>query len=158
MPFIEPICLTVAGRLVQALAVIDWIQTGPTPDLLADLDSHGAWLAALAADALGRLSQPSALIDVERAVYTPTYLHRSVPSIPTAAGQHSRPRHAELIAERAGAFCLPLGVDQQAAALFADAAERYAAWGATAKVNQLVGPLTACGPRLESAGCLSYSR
>ncbi|KPM57592.1 serine/threonine protein kinase [Frankia sp. R43] len=160
-PF-EASYVIVAGRLLRVLTLARGIRSGhrrpgtehppagrppardplagvPAGDLLKELDETIAWLAARAADApfnflhllyLAQAERAWATDDFQRASYFFDAAHREAIS-------RSRPWHLALILEEAAHFYLSHGLEVAGRLLLVGTRRVYAAWGATAKVNQL---------------------
>jgi signal transduction histidine kinase len=107
--------------------------------LLSELDETTRWLAARAADAPDNFLHLLRWLEAERAWVVGD--HRGAELAFDAARREVagrvRPWHRALITERAARFSLARGLDYAGHELLAQAREHYAAWGASAKVDQL---------------------
>jgi diguanylate cyclase (GGDEF)-like protein len=142
LAFVPGFYVTALARLLQALALTRRLRSTPEEDrahLLSQLDALRDWLAARASDAPDNLAHLVALVDAERAwacgeqwsaaqAFDTALLH--------ASARH-RPWHQAFIAERTGTFLIEQGLQHTGQGVLATAHAAYAAWGATAKVDQL---------------------
>jgi signal transduction histidine kinase len=107
--------------------------------LLSELDVVTRWLADRAADAPENFLHLLRLLEAERAWATGDF--RGAMLAFDAARREvlprQRPWHRALITERAARFRLAHGMERDGYELLAQARQKYLAWGATAKVDQL---------------------
>jgi hypothetical protein len=107
--------------------------------LLTELDRSLEWLRLRAADAPANFSHMARLVEAERAWAVADF--RAAGAAFEAAQRDATactsPRHAALIAERAGRFYLEAGLERYARLLIGDACRLYDDWGASAKVRGL---------------------
>jgi diguanylate cyclase (GGDEF)-like protein len=133
---------TATAYLVRGLALAGQVRTGRGGErgaLLSELDDAIQWLAARAADAPENFLHLLRLVEAERARALGDF-RTAVLAFDAAlreAADRQRPWHRALIAERAARFHLAHGVEHAGYDLLAQARQEYAAWGATAKVDQL---------------------
>ncbi|GAA3060701.1 ATP-binding sensor histidine kinase [Pseudonocardia yunnanensis] len=107
--------------------------------LLSEMDDVIRWLAARAADAPDNFLHLLRLLEAERAWAVGDFRAAAL-AFDTARREvaaRQRPWHRALITERAARFHLAHGLDHVGHELLAQARQAYAAWGATAKVDQL---------------------
>lgn len=128
--------------LLQALALAQQVQAAEPderPRLLAELDNCRDWLARRAGDAPGNFLHVLRLVEAERAWAVDDF-RLALCAFDVALREmelHQRPWSQALIAERAGLFHLAHGLERSGRTLLVEARQRYQAWGATAKVQQL---------------------
>jgi diguanylate cyclase (GGDEF)-like protein len=115
-----------------------------------------AWIAARADAAPENFGHLLQLLDAEqfRAAGEPGPAMRCYDAALRIASARSRPWQHAFIAERAGRFHLERGMEHTAGLLLAEARQRYAAWGATAKVSRLDSEFPALRPRALGAAPL----
>jgi len=121
--------------------------------LLAELDDVTRWLAERAADAPDNFLHVLHLVQAERA-WTADNFRGAVLAFDAAqreVAQRHRPWHRGLIAERAGRFYLAHGAEHLGYDLLAQARQEYAAWGASAKAEQLDWAYPFLRPRSDPA-------
>ncbi len=142
LPAIDGQYASALAHLLRALALARRLH-GDCGDeaaaLHAELAARRDWLARRAAEAPGNFGHLLRLVDAERAWGAgdgPQALQHFDQALRDVEGV-ARPWHAALIAERAGACHLALGLQVSGRALLREAHRRYAAWGAHAKVQQL---------------------
>jgi signal transduction histidine kinase len=107
--------------------------------LLSEMDDVIRWLAARAADAPDNFLHLLRLLEAERAWVAGDFRAAAL-AFDTARREvaaRQRPWHRALITERAARFHLDHGLDHVGHEMLAQARQAYAAWGATAKVDQL---------------------
>jgi GAF domain-containing protein len=133
---------TAVARLLRGLALAGQARgvDGEERDrLLAELDEVTHWLAARAADAPGNFLPMLRLAEAERA-WSAGDFRAAVMAFDAAQREvaaRQRPWHQALITERAARFYLSHGAEHAGHGLLAQARQHYAAWGATAKVEQM---------------------
>jgi signal transduction histidine kinase len=108
-------------------------------ELVSELEEATRWLAARAADAPPNFLHLLRLVEAERAWAVDDFRAAvlAFDAAIRAVAARQRPWHRALIAERAARFLLAHGVEHVGHELLAQARRGYAAWGATAKVDQL---------------------
>ncbi|HVH22085.1 MAG TPA: GAF domain-containing protein, partial [Pseudonocardia sp.] len=142
LPFAACLYPTALARLLRGLALAGQVRAGhgdERGELLSELDEVTGWLAARAADAPNNFLHLLRLLEAERAWAVGDF-RAAVLAFDAAlreVAQHQRPWHRALITERAARFSLAHGLDHAGYALLAQARQHYAAWGATAKADQL---------------------
>jgi signal transduction histidine kinase len=142
MPFIKGIYCTVPGYLLPSLALANRIRQAPLEErasLLTELDTHRDWMAKRAADAPINFSHLVHFIEAERAWALDDF-QGALTAFDTALDElhtRQRPWHKALITERAAHFQREHGLEYSGRRLLVEAKEAYAAWGATAKVQQM---------------------
>ena len=129
-------------RLLQALALAERVRsTAPAERnaLLAELDACADWLRGRAVDAPFNFSHLVHWIAAERAwaCGEPLAAISAFDAALRDAAPRQRPWHNALIAERAALCLLANGMQFAGQRMMAEAQQRYAAWGASAKVRQL---------------------
>lgn len=128
--------------LLQALALAERVKSAAPAEcgaLLAELDACMEWLRCRAVDAPFNFSHLVHWIAAERAWACGESL-AAVIAFDIAlreAAPLERPWHNALIAERAALCLLANGLEFAGQRMMAEAQQRYAAWGATAKLRQL---------------------
>src|SRR3954469_1200707 len=140
---------TIVGWSVSALAhplrglALAWrlreTPDGDRADLLRELDAVMPWLVARAADAPANFDHLLHLVEAELA-WTREEFQAAAANFDAAlreATAQPRPWQEALITERAARFHLAHGLEHLGYDLLARARERYRAWGATAKAEQL---------------------
>ncbi|MCI2422523.1 AAA family ATPase [Saccharopolyspora sp. K220] len=133
---------TAVARLLRGLAVAGQARTAVGDEraaALSELDELIRWLAARAAEAPDNFLYLLRLLEAERAWAVGKFRAAVVAfdAARRAAAACQRPWHRAVIAERAARFYLAHGVEHAGHHLLAQARAEYAAWGATAKVDQL---------------------
>jgi signal transduction histidine kinase len=133
---------TAVARLLRGLALAGQARAADGAErarLLAELDELALWMAARAADAPDNFLHLLQLIDAERAWAAGDFRAAALAfdAARREAAQRQRPWHRALIAEHAARFYLAHGAEHVGYDLLAEARREYAAWGATAKVEQL---------------------
>ena len=107
---------------------------------LRELDACLAWIVSRAADAAQNFAHLARFIEAERAWATGDFARAATAfdAALRAGDAPERPWHRALISERAGIFFIETGLERAAGrALIEEARQRYADWGASAKVEQL---------------------
>jgi diguanylate cyclase (GGDEF)-like protein len=124
--------LALAGRAREAGAAA-------TAECLGELDGYLAWLTARAVDAPVNFSHLRWLVEAERAWLTGDFraAMTAFDRAGVALGDRDAGWQAALIAERAAAFYRAHDLAGAAAHALAEAYQKYAAWGAAAKVAEL---------------------
>ncbi|CAM3369357.1 AAA family ATPase [Polaromonas hydrogenivorans] len=134
--------LTAVAHLLQALALAERAKTAAPAQrgaLLAELDACADWLRGRAADAPVNFSHLVKWIEAERA-WACGERFEAAAAFDAAlceAAPRQRPWHNALIAERAALCLLAHGMVFSGRQMLTEAHQRYAAWGATAKISQL---------------------
>jgi signal transduction histidine kinase len=133
---------TAVAHVLRGLALAGGVRTARGDEravLLSELDDTARWLGTHAADAPDNLLHLQRLVEAERAWAVGDFRAAAVAfdGARREVARRQRPWHQALIAERAARFFLENGLDQTAIDLLAQTRARYAAWGATAKVDQL---------------------
>ncbi|QRP42803.1 AAA family ATPase [Amycolatopsis sp. FDAARGOS 1241] len=133
---------TAVARLLRGLALAGQARTTAGDDrtaLLAELDETTRWLAARAADAPDNFLHLQRWLEAERAwvVGDVRAAELAFDAARREVAGRARPWHRALITERAARFYLARGLDRVGGELLAQARQTYAAWGASAKVDQL---------------------
>jgi signal transduction histidine kinase len=133
---------TAVAHLLRGLALAEQARAchgDERAGLLSELDETMRWLAARAADAPDNFLHLMRWLEAERAWVVGD--HRGAELAFDAARREVagrvRPWHRALITERAARFSLARGLDHAGRELLAEARQHYAAWGASAKVDQL---------------------
>jgi signal transduction histidine kinase len=130
------------AHLLRGIALAEQARAGhgdePTA-LLSELDETTRWLAVRAADAPDNFVHLLRLLEAERAWAAGDYRVAGLAfdAARREVAGRSRPWHQALIAERAARFYLSRGLEHAGRDLLAQARQLYAAWGASAKVDQL---------------------
>ncbi|HEX6450430.1 MAG TPA: AAA family ATPase [Trebonia sp.] len=144
-----PLLTTVIGYSISILAypllglALAWQSRESHGDereaLLSELDEVMRWLAARAADAPDNFLHLLRLLEAERAWTTDDFRAAALAydAARREVAQRHRPWHRALITERAARFYLAHGLEHAGHDLLAQARQMYAAWGATAKADQL---------------------
>jgi signal transduction histidine kinase len=133
---------TAVAHLLRGLALADQVRAADgdeRADLLSELDDVAHWLATHAVDAPDNLLHLQRLVEAERAWAVGDFRAAAAAfdGARREVARRQRPWHRALIAERAGRFFLENGLDHTGYDLLSRARAHYAAWGATAKVDQL---------------------
>jgi signal transduction histidine kinase len=143
---------TAVAHLLRGLAIAGQVRAAGENErtgLLSELDDVTQWLGARAADAPDNFLHLLRLVEAERAWAVGDFRAAAVAfdaarreaapreSTPRGSTQRERPWHRALITERAGRFFLEHGLEHTGYDLLAQARALYAAWGATAKAEQL---------------------
>jgi signal transduction histidine kinase len=142
VPVFPGLYSTAVAHLLRALSLAAQARSadvGKRSGLLVELDEVTQWLADRAADAPGNFLHLLQLIEAERAWAVGDF-HAATLAFDAArreAAQRQRPWHRALIAEHTARFYLAHGAEHVGYDLLAEARREYAAWGATAKVEQL---------------------
>ncbi|MDT3446846.1 MULTISPECIES: diguanylate cyclase [unclassified Pseudofrankia] len=132
----------VVARVLRILALAGQACTRQ-PDrrnaILTELDSLVEWLASRAADAPVNFLHLLRWAEAERAWAVGDFREaaHAFDVAQEEASAQARPWHQALILERAARFYLAHSMERAGHALLAEARDRYAAWGATAKVSRL---------------------
>ncbi|OOG81392.1 ATPase [Hydrogenophaga sp. A37] len=139
LPGIYPCAL---AQLLHALALAERLKTAAPAEhlaLLAELDACVDWLRLRAVDAPFNFSHLVHWIAAERAwaCGEPLAALNAFDTALREAAPLQRPWHNALIAERAARCLLANGMQFAGQRMMAVAQQRYAAWGASAKVRQL---------------------
>jgi predicted ATPase/signal transduction histidine kinase len=115
------------------------MDSGERGALLSELDDVTRWLAARAADAPDNFLHLLQLLEAERAWAVGDFRAAALAfdAARREAAPRQRPWHRALISEHAARFHLAHGLDLTGYELLAQARQAYAAWGATAKAEQL---------------------
>jgi hypothetical protein len=143
-PLLPGLYVTAVARLLRGLALAGQARDADADTrggLLSELDELTRWLAERAADAPGNFLHLLRLVEAERA-WAAGDFNAAALAFDAAldeAAQRQRPWHRALIAEHAARFYLDRGLEHVGHDLIAQARQEYLAWGATAKVAQLVG-------------------
>jgi predicted ATPase/signal transduction histidine kinase len=130
------------GYLLRGLALAEQaraLEGDGRAAALSELDELTRWLATHAAAAPDNFLHLLRLLEAERASAAGDARAAELAfdaACREVAGR-ARPWHRALINERAARFFLALGLDHVGRALLAQARQHYAAWGASAKVDQL---------------------
>jgi diguanylate cyclase (GGDEF)-like protein len=141
-PLLKSLIPSVVFHLVQAVALAQRARTAPPEERsspLAEVDRCRDWLAARAADAPENFRHLVHLVDAERAWAVDDF-RGAAAAFDIALREvqpRQRPWHRALIAERTGLFYLAYGIDQVGRGLLAEARQRYQAWGAAGKVQEM---------------------
>jgi predicted ATPase/signal transduction histidine kinase len=157
LPFAAGLYPIALARLLRGLALAGQVRAGhgdERGELLSELDEVTGWLAARAADAPNNFLHLLRLLEAERAWAVGDF-RAAVLAFDAAlreVAQHQRPWHRALITERAARFSLAHGLDHAGYALLAQARREYAAWGATAKVDQLDWAYSTLRPSPDATG------
>ncbi|HKT04032.1 MAG TPA: sensor domain-containing diguanylate cyclase, partial [Rugosimonospora sp.] len=124
------------ARLVRTLALAYRTRAGGPRQALDELC---AWWARRAAEAPANYQHLSHLVEAERSWATGDILAAlaAFDAAARAADARERPWHRAFIAERAARCHLGYGLERTGHELLAEARDRYARWGATAKVREL---------------------
>ncbi|WP_433557507.1 AAA family ATPase [Pseudonocardia xinjiangensis] len=133
---------TAVARLLRGLALAGQARNTAGDEhapLLSELDETTRWLAARAADAPDNFLHLLRWLEAERAwaVGDDRGAELAFDAARREVAGRTRPWHRALITERAARFSLARGLDHAGHELLAQARQHYAAWGATAKVDQL---------------------
>jgi signal transduction histidine kinase len=142
LPAAPGMYLTAVARLLRGLALAGQARVRHGDErggLLSELDDVTRWLAARAADAPANFLHLLRLLEAERAWAIGDFRAAALAfdAARREVAQRQRPWHRALIAERAARFYLAHGLEHAGYDLLAQARQDYAAWGATAKVDQL---------------------
>jgi predicted ATPase/signal transduction histidine kinase len=134
--------VTAVARVLRGLALCGQIRAGGDDQhdaLVAEFDDVAQWLSERAADAPDNFLHLLRLIEAERAWAVGDFRAAALAfdAARREVARHDRPWQRALIAERAGRFFLAHGLEQTGYDALAEARTDYAAWGATAKVDQL---------------------
>jgi len=133
---------TAVARVLRGLVLAGQVRaiSGPERvDLLAELAEVTRWLAARAVEAPDNFLHLLRLVEAETAWAVGDF-RAAVLAFDVArheADQRQRPWHRALITGRAARFHLEQGLERTGRDLLAQARRAHAAWGATAKVDQL---------------------
>ncbi|HVH22086.1 MAG TPA: AAA family ATPase [Pseudonocardia sp.] len=146
---------TAAARLLRGLALAGEVRAGhgdERGELLSELDEVTRWLAARAADAPDNFLHLLRLVEAERAWAVGDFRAAALgfDAARREASRQQRPWHQALITERAARFWLAHGLDHAGFELLAQARQDYAAWGASAKVDQLDWAYSTLRPPLDA--------
>ncbi|MES2944063.1 MAG: AAA family ATPase [Pseudomonadota bacterium] len=130
------------AQVLQALALAEQIKGLGAEERIAlftELDACCDWLALRAADCPVNFLHLLKLVEAERAWALDNFQAAAClfDTAQREASAHQRPWHQALITERAGLFHLTGGMALTGELLLAQARDRYQAWGARAKVEQL---------------------
>ncbi|MEV0074341.1 AAA family ATPase [Amycolatopsis sp. NPDC050768] len=133
---------TAVARLLRGLALAGQARNTAGDEraaLLAELDETTRWLAARAAAAPDNFLHLQRWLEAERAWVVGDYraAELAFDAARREVAGRARPWHRALITERAARFYLAHGLDRVGGELLAQARQTYAAWGASAKVDQL---------------------
>jgi signal transduction histidine kinase len=133
---------TAVARLLRGLALAEQARAGHGDERsrsLSELDEVTRWLAPRAADAPDNFLHLQRWLEAERAwaVGDVRAAELAFDAARREVAGRARPWHRALITERAARFSLARGLDHTGRELLAQARQHYAAWGATAKVDQL---------------------
>ncbi|MEV4604785.1 GAF domain-containing sensor histidine kinase, partial [Amycolatopsis sp. NPDC049253] len=133
---------TAVARLLRGLALAGQARSTAGDEraaLLAELDETTRWLAARAAAAPDNFLHLQRWLEAERAwaVGDVRAAELAFDAARREVAGRARPWHRALITERAARFYLARGLDRVGGELLAQARQTYAAWGASAKVDQL---------------------
>jgi signal transduction histidine kinase len=133
---------TAVARLLRGLSLAEQARAGHGDEraaLLSELDETARWLAARAADAPDNFLHLLRWLEAERAWVVEDYrgAELAFDAARREVAGRVRPWHRALITERAARFSLARGLDHAGHELLAQARQDYAAWGASAKVDQL---------------------
>src|SRR3954454_6291147 len=143
------------ARLLRALALAGQVRAShgdERGELLSELDEVTGWLAARAVDAPDNFLHLLRLLEAERAWAVGDFRAAALgfdAARREVAGRR-RPWHRALITERAARFSLAHGLDHTGFELLAQARQHYAAWGASAKVDQLDWAYSTLRPPLDA--------
>ena len=142
LPAARGLYMTALAHLVHGLALAGQARAahGDERDgLLAELDEVTQWLATRAAGAPDNFLHLLRLVEAERAWAAGDFRNAVIAfdAAQREVAQRQRPWHRGLIAERAARFYIAHGAEHVGYGLLAQARQEYAAWGATAKVEQL---------------------
>lgn len=142
LPAIEPTYHVALAKLLQALALAARLKAATGDEraaLRADFDARVQWVRERAADAPTNFAPWLPWLEAERAwaCAQPFAAAHAFDAALQAITPRQRPWQRALIAERAARFQLEHGMTYGAQTLFAEAARRYADWGAMAKVRQI---------------------
>jgi predicted ATPase/signal transduction histidine kinase len=132
-------CLNVALARAWELQAGDASAAESAP-LIAELKARRTWLAARAADQPDNFLHLLRLVEAEQA-WALGDMWKAATAFDAAvleAEMRNRPWHRALITERAGLFNLARGLTGAGRNLLARARDHYQAWGANAKVDQLL--------------------
>jgi diguanylate cyclase (GGDEF)-like protein len=156
LALVEPDYVIYRGHLLQGLALADAARTAEPeqrPALLGEFDACRDWLAARASDAPNTFGPLVALLDAEKA-YAVDDFRKAVLMYDRALQQNGqrRPWQQALITERTTAFYWAQGLHEATRILATGARDSYAAWGATAKVEQLQRQYPFLPPYYEAEG------
>ncbi|WP_142096051.1 AAA family ATPase [Pseudonocardia cypriaca] len=133
---------TAVAHLLRGLGLAAQVRAAGEDErtsLLSELDDVTQWLGARAADAPDNFLHMLRLVEAERAWVVGDFRTAAVAfdAARREAALRQRPWHRALIAERTARFFLEHGLEHTAYDLLAQARAQYAAWGATAKAEQL---------------------
>jgi signal transduction histidine kinase len=133
---------TAVAHLLRGLALAEQARDTAGDEraaLLSELDETTRWLAARAADAPDNFLHLLRWLEAERAWVVGDYRGAGLAfdAARREVADRVRPWHRALITERAARFFLARGLDHAGRELLAQARQHYAAWGASAKVDQL---------------------
>lgn len=140
------------AHLLQGLALAQRLQAGGAPDapaLAAELDTCCAWMAARAEDAPGNYLYMQHWLEAERA-WAQGEGWEATRLFNIALGEVAasrRPLHHALMLERCALLQAGEGMHEFSAQLLVDATQGYRAWGASAKVEQLLARHESLRPR-----------
>jgi predicted ATPase/signal transduction histidine kinase len=132
-------------HLIVALARAWQLQQGDpaaseSAPLIAELETCRTWLAGRAADQPYNFLHLHLLVEAEQA-WALGDMWKAATTFDAAvleADTRQRPWHRALITERAGVFNLARGLEGAGRSLLAKARDHYQAWGASAKVDQML--------------------
>ena len=133
---------TAVAHLLRGLSLAEQARAGPGDEragLLSELDETTRWLAARAEDAPDNFLHLLRWLEAERAWAVGDFraAELAFDAARREVAGRARPWHRALITERAARFSLARGLDHGGHELLAQARQHYAAWGASAKVDQL---------------------
>ncbi len=148
--------LYVASAVVSAWQIRDAGEGGASrmTTVVAELERCRAWLAARAQDQPYNFLHLLRLVEAEQA-YAMGQTWKAAVAFDAAVGEaqeRQRPWHRALIMERAGLFHVTAGLARTGRQLLGDALEHYRAWGAHAKVVQMLQAHDFLGRPRSSAG------